>query len=100
MLALAILEHGPSSGSALARHVVARKGAVLDVLVSDPRFEQLSAGRGSRWRLRMPRSGVWEPQGTVSKAHLDIDAIPERLAALERRVARLERLGAETAPAA
>jgi hypothetical protein len=90
LLALAILEHGPDSGSALARTVNTRKQAVLDELRTSSRFEQLGRGRGSRWRLAaMP----WEPMGTQDGERQGIDdplALKDRLGTLEHRIAELE----------
>jgi hypothetical protein len=43
-IALAILEHGPSSCAELARLVVARKADVLAALKYDPRLEHTGAG--------------------------------------------------------
>ena len=98
LLALAILEHGPDSGSALARMVHARKQAVLDELRGNRRFERLGRGRGSRWRLA---ARPWEPMGTEDRAHAGIDdppALVERLGVIERRLVELERhIARETA---
>lgn len=96
LLALAILEHGPASGSELARRVKVRKRTVLDELRTSPRFERIGSGPGSRWRLASQRSALapWEPMGTGSYAQ-DEESVgqngSDRLAALERRVAELER---------
>ena len=90
LLALAILEHGPDSGSTLARMVHARKQAVLDELRSNPRFERLGRGRGSRWRLA---ARPWEPMGTEDRARPGLHdplALSGRLDALERRLVELE----------
>jgi hypothetical protein len=95
LLALAILDHGPSPGSRLALKVQARKAAVLAELRRNPRFEQIGRGRGSRWRLAL---GAWEPLGTDPRAEAREDVRPdvdERLADLECRVAELERRVAE-----
>jgi hypothetical protein len=96
VLALAIMTHGPSPGSKLARCVGARKQAVLDELRANPLFEQIGRGRGSRWRLAGNRiDPTWEPLGTEVGGGPGQDA-PDRLDALERRVAALERQRAET----
>jgi len=94
-LLLAITEHGPSSGSRLAIVVAANKAAVLRELRTNPMFEQTGSGPGSRWRLafREPIERAWEPIGTdpgPRPREYDPD-LAERLRALERRVAQLER---------
>jgi hypothetical protein len=78
LLELAIVTHGPSSGSALAAKVVARKAAVLEELRTNPRFECLGRGRGSRWRLAVGNriDEIEEPLGTDS----GVDR-PDRLSA-------------------
>lgn len=91
-LALALIEHGPSSGSVLSSLVGARKGTVLRELRSNPRFERVGGGRTTTWRLV---SHAWEPQGTDCGRRAGIDdlaGIAQRQGALERRVAALERL--------
>lgn len=90
-LALAILEHGPDSGSTLARRVAARKAAVIAELETNPRFERLGRGRGSRWRLVGSRiEGAWEPMGTEKSVEPD-ESLAGRLYELERRLEALER---------
>ncbi len=88
LLALSVLEHGPDSGTALARVVHARKQAVLEELRTNPRFERLGRGRGSRWGLA---ARAWEPMGTEDRTHPGIDGLRARIDALELRVAELER---------
>jgi hypothetical protein len=94
-IALAILEHGPSAGSALALLVGARKATVLEALRTNRMFERVGNGPGSRWRVaREPIQGAWEP---IGRDHWDESGsddgldVAERLRALERRVAQLER---------
>ncbi len=91
-LALAIVEHGPSSGTDLALWVAARKQTVLETLRADRRFESLGLGRGSRWRLAAGNRyyPAWEPLGTDPGDGAG-ETLPARVAALERRVAELER---------
>jgi hypothetical protein len=49
-LACAMVEHGPGSGSALARRVGVRKTTVvLRTLNVDPRFERIGRGAWTRW---------------------------------------------------
>jgi hypothetical protein len=97
-LALAILEHGPLSGSALSIRVAARKDAVLRELRSNPMFECLGRARGSRWSLagnrvdpsREPQGTDPVPQGTDPGAESTED-LGRRLLALERRIDEFER---------
>jgi hypothetical protein len=100
LLTLAILEHGPESGSRLARRVHVRKRDVLAELRARPRFEQDGRGCNSTWRPRGwdPRGTGRESRGTGSEPERGQEGGAgdrERLEALERRVARLERLLAE-----
>jgi hypothetical protein len=96
MLALAIVTHGPTSGSALARRVGVRKDVALRELRTNRGFACIGRGRSSRWRLaREPQTGAWEPLGTELGEGLGLDAL-DRLDALERRVAALERQLVET----
>ena len=95
-LALAIVEHGPASGSDLAIRVAARKTTVLRELQEDARFECLGSGRGSRWRLAGNRIDPRrEPMGTEASDGRG-ETLAEQLLALEARVAELERVLAET----
>lgn len=108
-LALALIEHGPTSAARLALAVAARKADVLRELRASARFERAGAGRASRWRLAPP-TNAWEPKGTgwepkgidyptgvgVSLA----EDFGVRLAAIERRLDALERRnGNAAAPA-
>jgi hypothetical protein len=103
-LALALVEHGPESGSRLARHVHVRKRDVLAELRTSPRFVQVGRGRNATWRPEGwdPRGTGQEPQRTRSEPRPGKAAGAgerERLEALERRVARLERQLAATGTA-
>jgi hypothetical protein len=106
LLALAIVEHGPASGSELARCVHVWKATVLAELRASPRFELLGRGRGSRWRLAaesrpqgglgternriaararpLGRAGRFRPSGSLRAARC-----PDRTAA-RRKLARRE----------
>lgn len=99
-LALAIVEHGPTSGTRLAVLVAAQKAGVLAELKANPMFECVGRARGSRWRLAGNRNRPpWEPLGTDPRGESVSDdgvAVVERLAALECRVDELERRLAET----
>jgi hypothetical protein len=100
-LALALLEHGPTSASRLALAVRARKADVLRELRAGPHFDHVGAGRGSRWRLVLTQ-GSWEPQGTIPSADVvspHSPALSERLGALEHRLSAVElRLADAEAP--
>jgi hypothetical protein len=88
-LALAIVEHGPSSGSRLAGRVAANKAAVLLELRTNPMFESTGRGRGSSWRLAGNRlRPPWEPIGTDSTADPYSDVIL-RIERLEQAVSEL-----------
>lgn len=97
-IALAIIEHGPTSGSRLAAAVAVRKADVMRELRTNPRFDHVGRGRGSKWRYVGNReSPPWEPMGPNPGEGLGVDtgsALGDRLAALERRVAALERQAA------
>lgn len=102
-LALAVLEHGPLPCERLARLVEVRTAAVRQVLDADPRFEHVGAGRGSRWRLSLPPANAWDGLGRIlSPGSMSDDGLDlaERLRALERRVAQLERHVDREAPSA
>jgi hypothetical protein len=95
-IALAIVERGPSPGSTLATVVAARKATVLRELRTNPRFEQLGYGRGSRWRLAGNRYDPGrEPLGP-NPNEVPGEVVADRLAAVERRLAELEQRFAET----
>jgi len=64
-VALAIVEHGPTSCELLARLVEARTSDVRAALRADPRFERVGTGRGSRWRLSLP---AWDGLGRIPTA--------------------------------
>jgi hypothetical protein len=102
-LMLAILEHGPTSGSRLARIVHVRKRDVLAELRTSPRFALEGRGPTATWRPAAwePRGTGQEPRGTGSEPRRGVtvgSGDRERLEALERRVARLERLAGVEAP--
>ena len=88
LLALAILEHGPDPASKLALRVKARGASVALELRTNPRFERVGNGRGTRWRLSQ---GSWEDLGREDRANPGRDDLAESLDALTRRVAELER---------
>jgi hypothetical protein len=94
MLALAIVAHGPSSGSDLSAKVRVRKQTVLRELRTNPRFESVGRGRGSKWRLAGNRE--WppvEPVGTDPTMGVGVDVLSElrdHLERLEHRVAAVE----------
>jgi hypothetical protein len=93
-LALAIVEHGPLGCGPLARVVRARDVDVRRELHADSRFVHAGAGRGSRWWLVLPAVSARDGKGRVPGAGLGSDdglSLRERVAALERRVAELER---------
>lgn len=92
-LALALIEHGPTSATHLAPAVKARKADVLRELRASARFERRGNGRGTRWRLS-PLGTEWDPKGTDNPPGLGIphaEGFAVRLAALERRLDALER---------
>jgi hypothetical protein len=94
-IALALLEHGPTSCEQLARIVEARTSDVRRALRDDPRFEHVGAGRGSRWRLALePSEAVWDGLGRIlseGSRSTDGSAVEARLGELERRLDALER---------
>ena len=106
-LALAIVGHGPSAGATLAVRIGVRKATVLRALRTNPRFEQVGRGRGSRWRLAGNREDpYWEPLGTDSSGREGIDSsgregsgigpsVLVRLDAIEARLAALEQRAVE-----
>lgn len=90
-IALALIEHGPTSCERLARIIEARTATVRAVLRTDERFERAGAGRGSRWRLALdPHESPWDGWGRIPSEGSRQNVAP-RLAALERRVTQLER---------
>jgi hypothetical protein len=97
-LTLAIVEHGPMSAAKLATAVAAHKLDVLAELKADPRLEQISSRRGSRWRLAGNRVAPAGPMGTDSDDGLGSDLTLRRSAAEERFVAVEQRLAALGAP--
>jgi hypothetical protein len=91
LLAVAILEHGPSPGTKLALWVGVRKTDVLCELHANPMFEHVGRGRGSKWKLTPePLQAPWEPVGTESSADR-MDDLAQRVRTLERRFAELDR---------
>jgi hypothetical protein len=103
-LMLAMVEHGPTSGSRLARLVHVRKCDALAELRTNSRFAKVGRGRGSRWRPAgwHPRGTGQEPQGREARPDRGKTAgvgDRERLEALERRVAELEGLAGTEARA-
>lgn len=100
-LALAIVTHGPSSGSDLARKVGAIKAAALHVLRTNSIFARVGHGRASKYGLAVP-AGRSEPLGTDAEplsgraghnpdSHLT-DDLRETLAAFSMRLDAIERL--------
>src|SRR5262245_3153986 len=90
VLALVLLECGPTSASELAPIVGARKERVLRELRTAPRFRRIGRGRASAWELagtgREPHHGDGTAEGD-----LDVIAVVlDRLAALDARLAAVE----------
>jgi hypothetical protein len=101
-LALALLEHGPLGCGPLARVVRAPNVDVRRELHADTRFVHHGAGRGSCWRLVLPPVSARDGKGRVPSAGSGTDdrlTLPERVAALEQRVADLEQLPTPRPPA-
>lgn len=94
-LAFALIEHGqPLACERLARLLGVRTLDVRRALRADERFERFGSGRGSRWRLVLPPASARDGLGRIPSDGLMYDDgldIAERLRALERRVANLER---------
>jgi hypothetical protein len=91
-IALAIVGHGPLSCERLARVVTARTVDVRSALRSDPRFARTGAGPGTRWTVALrSRDGRGRVDPGVSDSD-DAVAVRTRLDAIERRLAKLERL--------
>jgi hypothetical protein len=63
-VAAALVEHGPSPGSALARIVRVRRASVMDVLHTDPRFVQVGRRRRSVWWLADEPGDSGKPLGS------------------------------------
>jgi hypothetical protein len=94
-LAATLAEHGPTSGSSLARQLRVRKGDTLLALHADRRFELIGRGSSSVWRLADSHQ-YGNRLGTSLEplyGHANVDGTNElldRVTALEKRLEALE----------